>query len=106
MRVLDHFNLGHRNQSLIDHLVQERQEFLNLVIGIDNTDHNGSIVGEGKGVRPADQRTGAVSLDSSKNRGTGDVQLASLLDNRAVEWFIFPFIVFSEINAQHLGLPL
>ena len=57
-------------------------------------------------VRPANQRAGAITLDTPKNGGAGDVQCAAFFDNRAIERFVLALIVFSKIDPQHLGLPL
>src|SRR5580704_1472676 len=53
-----------------------------------------------------DERAGAVALHSAKYRRAGHLQLTAFFDDGAVERLALPLIVFTEMDAQHLGVTL
>src|SRR5271170_5085422 len=106
MHVLDDFDFRHRNQTLIHHLVQIRNQLLYLVLRIDHADHNGRVRRERQKMRPMDERARTVPFDAAEYRGTSNVQLPALLDNGTVKRFVLPLIVLAEMNTQHFGITL
>src|SRR5579862_2462932 len=101
MDVLDHFNFRQRDEPLTDHFVQDREQLLNLTFRVDDADHDRRIMRKGEKMCAADQSASAVAFDAPQNSRAGNVELAALFHDGAIERLALPFIVLAKMDAQH-----
>jgi hypothetical protein len=63
MNILNDFNIRHGDQSLGNHLIQGRDQALNILFGVDNLDQDRRVGGKMQQVRAANYRAGSIAFN-------------------------------------------
>jgi hypothetical protein len=98
-RVLQYANLLHRDQALVDHLVENPSEFLGVLLGVDDLDDDGKIFRQPQNVRGVQDASGSKTGNSPKHRGPGEAFLPKALEQGHVQRLAVPAIGLADVDA-------
>src|ERR1700674_436693 len=114
-RVLHHPYLLHGDQTLGDHLVEDRQQRLDPVARGDDLDQHWQVLGESQNLRRVKDAVRAETGGAAEHGGPGEAFLAQALDDRHGEGAMVPLIALADedphqdsisVEGPHQLLPL
>ena len=95
-RVVDDIDIRKHDQSLPQHLVEDRSKGVQLGLGVDHGHHDGTIVRESQGLVFINATVGAISKNSAVNSHAGNVVGAQGLDQRLLQRLAAPFVILAK----------
>ncbi len=95
-----------RDQPSLDHAVEVRKQFLNLVFRIYDAHHDRRILRNGQAAGMIDSGRRAESLDPAEDNRARDSEIHAGRNDGLMQWLTLPFVRFREMNAQHSRLEL
>src|SRR5262249_44116961 len=108
VRVLDDLGLLQGDESAVSHRLDQRvdlrQRGEDLLLAVDDLDHDGEVLGQAEYLGGMDAAARAVALDSPHHRGPGQPEAPRLLDDDLVQRAAMMLVRFSEEDPQQLAL--
>ena len=101
--VFDDFDRFQRYQAAGEHLIQDRQEGLDLLLAIHDLDHQRQVQGEPQDFGGVEAAGFSETHGATQYRGTGEVQFARLQHDGLVERLVFPPVAFTDEDSQEHG---
>src|SRR5579883_844302 len=102
--VVEHLDLLDRDQSTRHHGVEERQECIDLLLGIDDLDHDRQILRQAQDLGGVNAARMAEADSPAQNRRPAQLHLPGLQHDRLVERQAFELVVLAEKYPQQNGV--
>src|SRR6267378_8216589 len=102
--VFQNFHRLERYQPASHHLVQQRKEGLNLLLTVDDLDHQRQVHGKPQNLGRVKPAGFAETHRSTEHRCAGQVLLTRFQDNGFVQGFVFPSVTFADEDAEQNGI--
>ena len=94
-------HVRHGDQPLVHHVFDHWQEALNVLLGIDDLDHDRQIVRQQ--VRPVNLGSVAESFEAAENRRAGNLQFQTPVDDGFVQRFAAVLIPLRKCKRSNLA---
>src|SRR5258708_2494358 len=88
------------DQSSTDHLIQLREDRLDLLLGVDALDDQRKVEREPEDLLRVDSRASPESHDATEHRCTGEVTLAQEVNDSLVERFPVVLVPLTDMDAH------
>src|SRR5262249_12333527 len=96
--------LLHRDQPLLDHLVEGGQEGLDLLLRVHDLDDDGQVLAEAEDARGVDSASGPESLEATEDRGPREAAAARARHDNLVERAPVPAVGLADEDADELAV--
>src|ERR1700677_5127830 len=104
MSILDDVYIGENNEPFGHHLIHDRQETLQLFLGIDYREHDRAVMREVERFVLVNSALGSVAKDAPIHRNSGQIVSSHGANKSLKERLIFPLIALADVDPHHFCL--
>ena len=90
----------------LHHLVEQRDDAVDVLGGVDDLDHDRQVLGQPQDARRVQAGIGAETLDAAQDGRAGEALLANALDDCLVQGLAVPRVRLADEEPQELALTL
>src|SRR6516165_1217024 len=104
LAVLQHLNLFQRDEAARDHAVEHRQEGVDLLLRVDDLDHDRQVLRQAQDFGGVDVARMAEAHRTAQDRGASELHLAGFDQNRLIERQAPRLGVFPDEDSEQDGV--